>query len=562
MRLSEEFFYTLRENASDEDSVSGNLLVRGGYITKVSNGIYAKLPLGVKLTENIKEIVRNCMNEKGATEVTMPALIPIEIFEKTGRAENFGSSMFSLNDRVNRKYALGPTDEEMFALVSLNKVRSYKDLPYTIYQIGTKFRDEMRPRLGLIRTREFTMKDAYSFDADLEGLDKSYIKMFEAYKKVFETVGLDFVIVRADTGVMGGLLSEEFQAISSAGEDILVLCDSCDYASNIEISKNVVSEKENVEEKELELVATPNHHTIEEVCDYLKLDIKQTVKAMLMNVDNELVILFIRGDRELNESKVLKLLGAKEISFADDELIGASNAVAGYTGPIGLNAKIVVDAEVLNMANFCCGANKEGYHYINANVKDFKYDITGDIVNVKEGDICPKCGGKLVFKKGIEVGNTFKLGTKYSEGMGLNYLDENNKLNPVVMGSYGIGIERIAAAIVEQNNDEKGIIWPMSVAPYKVAIVVINTKDEAQLNAGNELYKKLNEMGIDCLIDDRTERAGVKFNDMDLIGIPLRITIGKKIGDNIVELKLRNSDEVKECSVENVVDEVKNIVSK
>ncbi|MBQ3146009.1 MAG: proline--tRNA ligase [Clostridia bacterium] len=562
MRLSEEFFYTLRENASDEDSVSGNLLVRGGYITKISNGIYAKLPLGVKLTENIKEIVRNCMNEKGATEVTMPALIPIEIFEKTGRAENFGSSMFSLHDRVNRKYALGPTDEEMFALVSLNKVRSYKDLPYTIYQIGTKFRDEMRPRLGLIRTREFTMKDSYSFDVNLEGLDKSYNKMFEAYKKVFETVGLDFVIVRADTGVMGGLLSEEFQAISSAGEDILVLCDSCDYASNIEISKNVISEKENVEEKELELVATPNHHTIEEVCDYLKLDIKQTVKAMLMNVDNELVILFIRGDRELNESKVLKLLGAKEIGFADDELIRTSNAVAGYTGPIGLNSKIVVDAEVLNMTNFCCGANKEGYHYINANVKDFKYDITGDIVNVKEGDICPKCGGKLVFKKGIEVGNTFKLGTKYSEGMGLNYLDENNKLNPVVMGSYGIGIERIAAAIVEQNNDEKGIIWPMSVAPYKVAIVVINTKDEAQLNAGNELYEKLNEMGIDCLIDDRTERAGVKFNDMDLIGIPLRITIGKKIGDNIVELKLRNSDEVKECNLEDIVDEVNNIVSK
>ena len=560
MRLSEEFFYTLRENASDEDSVSGNLLVRGGYITKVSNGIYAKLPLGVKLTENIKEIVRKCMNEKGATEVTMPSLIPIEIFEKTGRAENFGSSMFSLHDRVNRKYALGPTDEEMFALVSLNKVRSYKDLPYTIYQIGTKFRDEMRPRLGLIRTREFTMKDAYSFDADLEGLDKSYNKMFEAYKKVFETVGLDFVIVRADTGVMGGLLSEEFQAISETGEDILVLCDSCNYASNIEISKNVLSEKANIEEKELELVETPNRHSIEDVCEYLNLDEKQTVKAMMMNIDDELVILFVRGDRELNESKVLKLLGAKEINFADDELIATSNAVAGYTGPIGLNAKIVVDAEVLNMSNFCCGANKEGYHYINANVKDFKYDISGDIVNVKEGDICPKCGGKLVFKKGIEVGNTFKLGTKYSEGMGLNYLDENNKLNPAVMGSYGIGIERIAAAIVEQNNDEKGIIWPISVAPYKVAIVVINTKDEEQLNAGNKLYKELNDMGIDVLIDDRTERAGVKFNDMDLIGIPVRITVGKKISDNVVELKLRNSDEVKEINLNNAVEEIKNIV--
>ena len=561
MRLSEEFFYTLRENASDEDSVSGNLLVRGGYITKISNGIYAKLPLGVKLTENIKEIVRNCMNEKGATEVAMPSLIPIEIFEKTGRANNFGNSMFSLNDRVNRKYALGPTDEEMFALVSLNKVKSYKDLPYTIYQIGTKFRDEMRPRLGLIRTREFTMKDAYSFDADLDSLSESYNKMFEAYKKVFETVGLDFVIVRADTGVMGGLLSEEFQAISETGEDILVLCDSCDYASNIEISKNVVSDKENIEEKELELVETPNRHSIEDVCEYLDLDVKQTVKAMLMNIDNEIVILFIRGDRELNESKVLKLLGATEINFADDELIATSNAVAGYTGPIGLNAKIVVDAEVLNMTNFCCGANKEGYHYINANIKDFKYDIVGDIVNVKEGDICPNCGGKLVFKKGIEVGNTFKLGTKYSEGMGLNYLDENNKLNPVVMGSYGIGIERIAAAVVEQNHDEKGIIWPMSIAPYKVAIVVINPKDEMQSEAGEKLYKTFNKLGIDALIDDRKERPGVKFNDIDLIGIPIRITVGKKISEDIVELKLRKEQEAKDCKIENIVEEVKNIIN-
>lgn len=560
MRLSEEFFYTLRENANDEDSVSGNLLVKAGYIRKVSNGVYAKLPLGVKVTENIKEIVRKCMNEKGATEIAMPALIPIEIFEKTGRAESFGGSMFSLHDRVNRKYALGPTDEEMFALVSTNKVKSYKDLPYTIYQIGAKFRDEMRPRLGLIRTREFTMKDAYSFDADLESLDNSYNKMFEAYKKVFQTVGLEFVIVRADTGVMGGLLSEEFQAISSTGEDILVLCDSCDYASNLEISKGKLGEVQDIEEKEIELVETPNKQSIEDVCELLKLDAKQTVKAMLMKVDNELVIFFLRGDRELNESKVLKLLNAKEIGFADDELIATSNAVPGYTGPVGLNSKIVIDEEILTMKNFCCGANKEGYHYINANVKDFKYDIVGDIANVKEGDICPKCGGKLIFKKGIEVGNTFKLGTKYSEGMGLNYLDKDNKLNPVVMGSYGIGIERVAAAIVEQNNDEKGIIWPITVAPYKVGVVVINAKDEMQKEEGNKLYNAFNELGIDALIDDRAERAGVKFNDMDLIGIPVRITVGKKIGEGIVEIKLRNEEETRECKIENVIEEVKNII--
>ena len=562
MRLSKDFFYTIKENVADEDSVSGKLLVKSGMIRKVSNGIYAKMPLGEKTVKNIESIVRKNMNEAGANELRMPALLPMDVFEKTGRKNAFGSSMFKLNDRYNREYALGPTHEELFTLASMGKVKSYRDLHFTTYQIGPKYRDEVRPRLGLIRTREFTMKDAYSFDKDYEGLEISYKKMFDAYHKLFTELGLEYTVVKADTGAMGGLLSEEFHAVTDIGEDVLVLCDKCDYSSNLEVSKNVVAEKQSVDEKELELVETPNKHTIEEVCDYLKLDIKQTVKAMLMNVDNELVIFFVRGDRELNENKVLKLLGANEIGFANDELIATSNAVAGYTGPIGLNAKIVVDAEVLSMSNFCCGANKEGYHYINANVKDFKYDLVGDIVNVKEGDICPNCGGKLIFKKGIEVGNTFKLGTKYSESLGLNYLGDDNKLYPAVMGCYGIGIERILSSIVEQNNDEKGIIWPVNVAPYKVAIVVINPKEEQQLNAGNELYEKLNDMGIDALIDDRTERAGVKFNDMDLIGIPIRITIGKKIGDNIVELKLRNSDEVKECNIENIIDEVKNIISK
>ena len=384
--------------------------------------------------------------------------------------------------------------------------------------------------------------------------------MFDAYHKIFTELGINYTVVKADTGAMGGLLSEEFHAVTAIGEDTLVLCDSCDYSSNLEISKNIPAEKDNVEEKELELVETPNRHTIEEVCEYLDLNVKQTVKAMLMNIDDNLVVLFIRGDRELNETKVLKLLGANEIGFANDELIATSNAVPGYTGPIGLNAKIVIDAEVLNMKNFCCGANKEGYHYINANIKDFNYDITGDIVNVKEGDTCPNCGGKLIFKKGIEIGNTFKLGTKYSESLGLNYLGDDNKNHPVVMGSYGIGIERILSAIVEQNNDEKGIIWPINVAPYKIAIVVINPKEEQQYRAGEKLYNTFNKLGIDTLIDDRTERAGVKFNDIDLIGIPIRITIGKKINENIVEIKLRKEKETKECKIENVVEEIKKII--
>ena len=562
MRLSKDFFYTIKENIADEDSTSGKLLVKSGMIKKVGNGIYAKMPLGEKTAKNIEKIVRKHMNEAGASEVRMPSLLPMEVFEKTGRKNAFGPSMFKLKDRYNRDYALGPTHEELFAISALSKVKSYRDLHFTTYQIGPKFRDEMRPRLGLIRTREFTMKDAYSFDKDLEGLDESYKKMFEAYHKIFQEIGLDYTVVRADTGLMGGLLSEEFQAITNIGEDVLVMCDKCDFSSNMEISPNATKEIDNEEEKELQLVETVNQHTIEEVCKFLNLDIRKTVKAMLMNIDGKLVILFIRGDRELNETKVLKLLGASEMGFANDELIATSNAVPGYTGPIGLNCRIVIDNEILNMKNFCCGANKENYHYINANVKDFKYDIVGDIVNVKEGDTCPKCGGKLFFKKGIEVGNTFKLGTKYAEGLGLTYLDSENKSHPVIMGSYGIGIERIISAVVEQNNDEKGIIWPMNIAPYKVAIVVINPKEEKQLSVGEEIYNKLNEQGIDTILDDRNERPGVKFNDMDLIGIPVRITIGKKINDDILEIKLRKEDTVEECKVEDAIEKIKVIISK
>lgn len=562
MRLSKDFFYTIKENIADEDSTSGRLLVKSGMIKKIGNGIYAKMPLGEKTAKNIEKIVRKHMNEAGASEVRMPSLLPMEVFEKTGRKNAFGPSMFKLKDRYNRDYALGPTHEELFAISALSKVKSYRDLHFTTYQIGPKFRDEMRPRLGLIRTREFTMKDAYSFDKDLEGLDESYKKMFEAYHKIFQEIGLDYTVVRADTGLMGGLLSEEFQAITNIGEDVLVMCDKCDFSSNMEISPNATKEIDNEEEKELQLVETVNQHTIEEVCKFLNLDIKKTVKAMLMNIDGKLVILFIRGDRELNETKVLKLLGASEMGFANDELIATSNAVPGYTGPIGLNCRIVIDNEILNMKNFCCGANKENYHYINANVKDFKYDIAGDIVNVKEGDTCPKCGGKLYFKKGIEVGNTFKLGTKYSESLGLTYLDSDNKSYPVVMGSYGIGIERIISAVVEQNNDEKGIIWPMNIAPYEVTIVVINPKDEEQMKVGENLYNELNKLGIDTMLDDRAERPGVKFNDMDLIGIPVRITIGKKIKDDILEIKLRKEDTVEECKVEDAIEKIKEIISK
>lgn len=560
MKLKSSYFYTLRENVKDEDSISGNLLVRGGFIKKVSSGVYMFLPLGLKVLENIKRIIKEEMDKTGAQELLMPSMIQEDIYESCGRVEALGSSMFHLKDRYSKPYVLGPTHEELFTIAAKSMVRSYKDLPFTIYQDAPKFRDEARPRYGLIRVREFFMKDAYSFDKDYEGLDISYKKMYDAYKKIFDRINLKYVIVRADTGVMGGTLSEEFQAVTDIGEDILVLCDKCDYASNMEVAMlKIDNQKE--EKKSLELVETPNQETIEEVSKYLNISEKKTVKAMLMNVDNKLYAFFIRGDRSLNETKVLKLLNAKEINFADDSLISLSNACPGFTGPINLTgATIVIDEEIKSMSNFVVGANKKGYHYINANIEDFKYDISGDISNVIEGDTCPNCGGKLYFKKGIEIGNTFKLGTKYSEKLGLTYLDENNKINNVVMGCYGIGPGRILASVVEQNNDEKGMIFPLSIAPFKVAIAALNTKDEKCMEIANRLYEELNNNGIDTILDDRDERPGVKFNDLDLIGIPIRITVGKKISDNLVEIKLRKDSVSKDINIDDVVSIVKEYI--
>ena len=557
MKLKNNFFYTIREDVKDEDSKSGNLLVRSGMIKKSSAGVYMYLPLGLRVLRNIEKIVREEMDKTGALELSMPTLIPKEIYEATGRVQSFGSSSFALKDRYDRDYILGPTHEELFTIASMSNIKSYKDMPYTLYQFQTKFRDEARPRYGLIRVREFVMKDAYSFDKDLEGLDESYNKMFEAYKKSFDRMNINYRIVKADTGVMGGILSEEFQAETEIGEDVLVLCDKCDFSSNLEITKHVCNKELDEEERKKELVETKEDKTIEEVCNNLKIDARKAVKALLMNVDGNLVIFFVRGDRELNETKALKLLNGTEISFANDELIATSNAVPGYTGPINLNAKVVIDEEILGMKNFCCGANKKGYHYINANVKDINYDIVGDIVNVKEGDICPKCGGRLYFKKGIEIGNTFKLGTKYSEKLGLNYMDENNNLKPVIMGCYGIGLGRCMAAIVEQNNDDKGIIWPISVAPFKCSIVIANVKDEVQVNLANNLYDSLISKGIEPLLDDRNERMGVKLNDMDLIGIPIRIVVGKKASEGIVEVKRRDSSEIFETNIDNIIEFIK-----
>ena len=557
MKLKDNFFYTIRENVKDEDSVSGNLLVRSGMIKKSSSGVYMFLPLGYRVLKNIENIIREEMNNAGATELLMPGLITESLFEESGRRENFGSSIFTLKDRYNKPYALGPTHEEMFVLASLSRVKSYKDLPFNLYQIQTKFRDEARPRYGLIRVREFIMKDAYSFDKDYEGLDISYQKMFDAYKKIFDRLNIEYKIVKADTGTMGGILSEEFQAVTDIGEDILVLCDSCEYASNLEVTECINKNIEDENIQEIEEIYTPNCKTIKELSDLLNISETKLVKALMFNIDNEVVVCFIRGDREVNLTKLSKLLNSVNIEMATEEEILSVNAYPGYTGPINLKSRIIIDDALLNMKNFVVGANKESYHLKNVNLKDFKYDIASDIVNVVEKDICPCCGSRLYFKKGIEIGNTFKLGDKYSNSLGLKYLDENNKLNPVIMGCYGIGLGRIMASIIEQNNDEKGIIWPSIIAPYKVALVLLN---DSGITYANELYDELNNAGISTLLDDRDERAGVKFNDMDLIGIPIRITIGKSYSEGLVEFKLRKNSDSENIEIAKLIDKIRETI--
>lgn len=551
MKLKTSFFYTIREDNKEEESVSGNLLVRSGMVKKVGTGVYAYLPLGYRVLQNIQKIVREEMNKTGAQELVMPSLLPEDVYVASGRRDIFGSSMFSLKDRMNRDYVLGPTHEELFVAVAKEKIKSYKDMPFNLYQMANKYRDEPRPRYGLIRVREFIMKDAYSFDTDVESMDISYQKMYKAYQAIFNRLGLDYKIVTADTGAMGGLLSEEFQAVTDIGEDILVLCEECDYASNIEVSKCVTRESDTSEMLPLEKVYTPNHGTIEEITKYLNVSEDRVVKTLIYQVDGKFYACMIPGNRDLNELKLRKLLNAKEVVLAEAEDVERlTKAKVGFAGPIGLDIPIIVDEDVLQMHNFVTGANETDYHYQNVNTKDFMCQMVGDIKNVKEHDICPKCGKSLYFKKGIEVGNTFKLGTKYSESLGLYYSDTNNQLQPVQMGCYGIGIGRILAALVEQNHDEYGICFPMSVAPYQVAIVPIGAQQEQY---AVELHDTLEQMGISVILDDREVRPGVKFNDMDLIGIPIRVIVGKKLDAGIVEVKMRKFGEIKEIKIEEVV---------
>ncbi len=557
MRLSKLLVPTLREVPSDAEIMSHKLMMRAGYIRKLAAGVYSYLPLGLRTLKKVEQIVREEMDAAGAQELLMSALLPSEAYQASGRWDVFGPNMFKLKDRNDRDFCLGPTHEELFTQTVINEVRSYKEYPMTLYQIQTKYRDEARPRFGVMRSREFVMKDAYSFDKDWEGLDESYKKMYDAYCRIFKRLGLDFTIVDADSGAMGGSGSQEFMVKSPVGEDGIAYCDACGYAANYEKAACIPEEKAFSEgDFPMELVETPNVHTIEELVGFFGTESYTFAKTIIYKADDKYIAAMVRGDREINEVKLKNLVGAiDDLELAEPRMVRElTHADIGFAGPVGLEIDVYIDKEVEMMKNFIIGANKTGYHYKNCNVgKDFTPTMVADIRVIEEGDKCPKCGMPIKAAQGIEVGHIFKLGTKYSDALGLTYTDEEGKAKTVIMGCYGIGVTRCIAAAIEQGYDDNGIVLPVSIAPFQVIVVPVNTKEEAQVKLAEEIYESLKSQGIEALLDDRAERAGVKFKDADLIGIPARIVVGKKCGEGIVEYKLRTDSESVEKTVEDAV---------
>lgn len=565
MRLSKYLLPTLREVPAEAEIPSHQLMLRAGLIRKLASGVYGYLPLGLKVLKNVENIIRKGMDDHDAQELLMSALLPKEMYEVSGRWEVFGPEMFRLKDRGDRDFCLGPTHEEIFTDTVKANIRSYKQLPVTLYQIQTKYRDERRPRFGVIRSREFIMKDAYSFDKDENGLDVSYKNMYDAYREIFDKMELDYLVVDADSGAMGGSGSQEFMVKSEIGEDTIAYCEKCGYCANEEKAVCIPEDtKKAAAMGEVAKVHTPNAGTIEDVTNFLGKTPKDFAKTIIYKADDKFVAVMVRGDREVNDTKVVNALGgAIEFDLAPlDDLVRITNAKAGFAGPVGLDIDIYVDAEVANMTNMIVGANETDYHLENVNIdRDFSATIIGDFRNIEEGDLCPICKAeKIKTCRGIEVGHIFKLGTKYSKSMQCTYLDENGKEQVPIMGCYGIGVSRCLAAIIEQNCDENGIIWPMSVAPYKVIVVPVNVKDETQRELAEYIYTRLRSRGIDVMLDDRNERAGVKFNDAELIGIPIRITVGKTAGEGIVEFKVRKTGEQSNLPVEQAVNEAARLV--
>jgi len=558
MRYSEMFLPTIREIPSDAEVVSHQLMLRAGMIRKLTAGIYTYLPLGYRVIRKVEQIIREEMNRAGAQEIFMPAVQPAELWQESGRWDHYGKELLRFRDRHDRECCLGPTHEEVVTDLVKNEIKTYRQLPRNLYQIQTKFRDEIRPRFGVMRCREFGMKDAYSFDIDQEGADVSYKKMYDAYHAIFQRCGLRFRAVEADTGSIGGSFSHEFMVMADTGEDAVVFCSKCNYAANLEKAEIARPREEKADEKAflpLEEIHTPNVRTIEEVCAFLSVTPQSVIKTLIFSADGKPVAVLIRGDEEVNEIKVKNLLRCNELEMAmEDMIMAAANSPRGFVGAVGIKAKVLADYSLINMVNCVMGANKEDYHIKNVNLgRDFKVDAFADLRVARESDPCPRCQGELRFARGIEVGHVFKLGTKYSNAMKAVYLDKNGQEQTMVMGCYGIGIGRTVAASIEQNNDENGIIWPIPIAPFHVMITPVNINEQRLASVAETLYQALTEKGLDVLFDDRDERAGVKFNDADLIGIPLRITIGpKRLAEGKVEVKIRRTGETKALLIEEV----------
>ena len=556
---------TLREVPSDADVVSQQLMLRAGFMRKTANGLYSFLPLGWRSIKKIEAIVREEMDRASAQEIMMPILQPAEIWKESGRWNAYGAEMMRINDRHDNEFCLGPTHEEMITTLVKNEINSYRQLPVNLYQIQSKFRDERRPRYGLMRSREFIMKDAYSFDVDEAGLDESYKSMYDAYTRIFTRCGLTFRPVEADSGAIGGSGTHEFMAIAEAGEADIVYCTKCDYAANIEIGKPGIMKQEEEALQELSIVDTPNASTIEAVAEMLNLPLHKTIKAVVFSIDGKVVLAIVRGDHEVNEVAVRHaVLGSVEPEMATPEELEKVGLTAGFISPVGLKQTeefaIVVDESVMETYNVCGGANKKDAHYININPKrDFNVEdiIVAPIRLITDDDVCPTCGGTLEHAKGIEVGQVFKLGTKYSEALQATFLDQNGRPNSMIMGCYGIGVSRTLAAAIEQYHDENGIIWPRAIAPFEAVIVPINAKDEALMSTSQTIYTALQDAGVDVLLDDRKDRAGVKFKDADLIGYPLRITVSKNtLENNEVEIQIRKSGEAITCAIDSVATKV------
>ena len=543
------FLPTLKEAPSDAEVISHKLMVRAGMIRKLAAGIYDLLPLGLMAQRKVESIIREELNRAGAQEVFLPSIQPAELWQESGRGNLYGKELLRVRDRHDRDFCYGPTHEEVITDLVRREVRSYRQLPLNLYQIQTKFRDEIRPRFGVMRCREFTMKDGYSYDLDEKGVEGTYRKMYDAYCNIFRRCGLKFRAIEAETGQIGGSFSHEFMVLADSGEDSVATCESCDYSANVEkaeVKESPVTSHQSPEElKPMEVVSTPDKKSVDEVSEFLKVEKERIVKTLVFETENGIVAALVRGDHDVNDAKLKRLLKCDVINLAGEKVVeDVTSAPSGFAGPVGLNLKIVADNSVMGIKNFVTGANLKDAHSINVNInRDFKIDVCGDIRMVKGGDLCSRCNGTLRVYKGIEVGHVFKLGTKYSESLKATYLDENGKEKLMVMGCYGIGVGRTVAASIEQNHDDNGIIWPMPIAPFQAIILSLNMKNTDVVNTSENIYQTLRGSGIEVLLDERDERPGIKFKDADLIGMPIHIIIGEKnLKEGKAEIKIRKSN--------------------